>query len=408
MTSCEQLLRDRAGSRRIGRLLIYALPVLFLGLACLPSAAQSRRQRTIRIRLEHPADSLHIYAAPLRYDKDFAFSFTLDDGLVSAYLVAFPFFSGGKVASAYVGSWGSDQGADGNAYPGLFYSDGCGNPEAFRAAIAINAKSIGAASGWLDWKQVKGLYDAGWDVLNHGFAHATGGEVDAVFQARHNNEVVRQQTGIVMKDFVIPGGAGDTLSDGPYTRAAFSLGMETVQCEHFGKGFTLLPVPPPASGLKLGRFFLHTSAAGGITGDSLLLASISSGLSRGRRFWINAFTHSVGGDNLWHISLVFPLFRAFFQQLEASYGLKGSDDMWMAPTQEVCEYLITRERTVCSVRRRGKTATVTILDNTPRGLRRHELTLVVKGARIRRVKGRGCHVESYGGAGAKQLINVDW
>lgn len=395
------------GRQGIRKFLIRALPVLILSCAALPSFSQTHPAMTIRIRLEHRTDSFRIYPATLKYDKDFAFSFTLDDGLVSDYLVALPFFHGGTVAPVHKGSWGSDQGGNGRAYPGLFYSDGCGHPQAFAAGIAINGKNIGAASGWLDWHQVKALYDTGWDVLNHGFGHLTGRGVDAGFEVKHNNEVVQQHAGILMKDFVIPGGRQDSLSDGPYTRAAFSEGMETVQCEHFGRGVALLPVPGLA-GLKLGRFFLHT-AAGRMTGDSVLLAAISSGLGQGRKFWINAFTHSVGNDNLWHISLVFPEFTAFFRQLAAAYGLQGADDMWMAPTQEVYEYLLTRKRTTCSARRRGKTVIVTInAGAVPAGLRRHELTLVVQGAPMRKVKARGCHVESYGGTDGRQLINLDW
>src|SRR5690606_25520610 len=102
---------------------------------------KSSSNDTIRIiiTLDAPAADANVSITPLRYNKRFACSFTLDDGLVSAARVAFPFFNGGQVAPSFKDQWGFDQGGDGADHPGLFYTDGCGNPRPFTAAVAVNA-----------------------------------------------------------------------------------------------------------------------------------------------------------------------------------------------------------------------------------------------------------------------------
>lgn len=380
-------------------------------------AQQAAATLRIKIRLQEAAPSARITLAPLLYDKDFAFSFTLDDGLVSDYLVALPFFAGGKVAGSYTDQWGSDQGADGGSYPGLYYTDGCGHPKPFRAAIALNARHIAAdtvvSPGFLSWWQVDTLYRAGWDILSHGYQHLTGRGVDAAYEVRQNNREVEDHLHLEMRDFVIPGGKDDYLSDGPYTEAAFRAGMETVQSEHFGNWIVRLDAARFLAGLKLGRKFLHTSVSTGeMVGDSLVFNRISAGLAAHDRCWINAFTHGVGKDNLWQISLVFGEFKAFFQRLAAAHGEGGRDDMWMAPTQEVFEYLETSRLAGCKVDRHGRNFLVTIdLGKVPRNLKYHELTLVVEGGILKKVKGLNCRVEGvHSGRSGRSpaLVNLIW
>jgi hypothetical protein len=390
--------------------------LLFAGLCGTAAGQHAGTSLTIVIKLSQPPDSVSIKAAPLKYNKDFAFSFTLDDGLISDYLVAFPFFSGGSVSGKYKDQWGYDQGADGKQYPGLFYTDGCGHPLSFKAGIAINAKNVVqqntiADPGYLSWTQINRLYHAGWDILNHSYDHATGTAVDARQEVARNNQAVRDHVKMNMKDFVIPGGKDDYKSDGPYTKAAFDLGMETVQCEHFGNDIERIDSGLLLAHLKLGRKFLHTGlATGRMVGDTALLKVIGSGLRQHHRFWINAFTHGVGNQNIWHISLVFPQFSSFFDQLAKCYGQKGADDMWMAPTQEVYEYLLTRGSAKYTVIRMRRRVIVKInVEDLPGGLRYHELTLLINGGgHIKNAKGRHCSIESYSGDKGPQMVNVRW
>lgn len=374
---------------------------------------------TVIIKLRKPVGPVSVKTAPLKYNKDFAFSFTLDDGLVSAYLVAYPFFSGGKVSGTYTDQWGHDQGADGKRYPGLFYTDGCGGQIPFSAASAINAKNIADAdtvdhAGFLSWKQIMNLYHGGWDILSHGYRHITGKGINAGYEVAENNRVVEDSLGIKMNDFVVPGGRDDDMSDNPYAEAAFNQGMQTVQCEHFPGHILVLDSTLKLSQLKLGRKFLHSTPdlAGGhaVEADTALFEEISRRLDKKSKFWVNAFTHSVGNQNLWNISLVFPDFKHFFNGLANHFGQQGLDNMWMAPIEEVYEYLLTRRNIKYHVERKGRYVKVHMYTGgIPAGLRHHAITVVVRSDKvIKKVTCVGCSIECYSRNKGQNLINLTW
>lgn len=381
---------------------------------------------TVIVRLKAPSDSLFFSIAPLKYDKSFAFSFTLDDGLVSDYLVAYPFFQGGRVAGSHIDHLGKDQGGDGQYYTGLYFTDGCGNKVSFKPSIAINAKSIDSAEpisnpGFLTWKQVDILFKSGWGVLNHSYSHATGRNVDVYKEIEKNNKIVNRDIGFTMKGFVVPGGHNDKISNGPYAQAAFNLGMETVQNEHYGNYLIKIDTIRHLENLQLGRLFMHT------IGDSILwirsgpnqrikgnyeklFSTINSHLAENKPFWINAFTHGVGNQNIWGISMTFPDFTNFFDEIEARYGQKGNDNIWMAPTQEVYDYLLNARLIKFTSRKKKKKIKMIISKNSlPTAIRYHELSVTLSGRKkIKSVKCRGCTIESYSNHNKYCLINFKW
>lgn len=387
---------------------------------------------SITIYLKESAKLSFVRTARLAYNKSFAFSFTLDDGLISDYLVALPFLGGGYVSRPYIDRWGNDQGGDGRFYPGLFYTDGCGNNIPFRAAVAVNAKTINAAAvtqhpGFLSWAQLKALQKAGWDILNHSYSHATGKHIDADYEIRENNRMVNKHLGMLMEDFVIPGGHNDIFSNKIYTEAAFALGMKTVQCEDFGDFWINIWPKLNLGHLMLGRLFIHTvtdttgstiknkltlSSDGTLPylSEDSLLATIDSHLGYKQAFWINAFTHGVGNQNVWNISLIFPEFKQFFSKLELRYGQKGVDNIWMAPTREVYEYLLNRRLVKYTVEKRKKKIVISIDRSTLLSdSRYHILTFIITGKNaINKVLCRGCYVESYSRNTSNGVININW
>lgn len=381
-----------------------------------PASAQLTNPITVTIKLKKTADTFRVKIASLKYNKNLAFSFTLDDGLVSDYLVAFPYFQGGKVAGKYIDQWGIDQGADGKYYSGLFYTDGCGNSIPFKAAIAINAKNVASTDtiahpGFLSWKQIDSLYHAGWDILNHGYSHATGKEVNAKYEIGKNNEVVKDHIGMEMRDFVIPGGHNDKLSNGPYAKAAFHLKMETVQCECFGNYLINIDSNLDLSHLKLGRKFLRTSTIEGRLSKSRRLGkSISILLDQDQKFWINAFTHGTGNQNIWNISFIFPEFKSLFKQLALQYGQRGRDNIWFAPTREVYEYLLNSRSVKYTIKGKRKRIKIIIDKNSlPSDISYSELTFVLQSsAQIKKVKCKDCSIESFSKDKRQNLINLKW
>jgi hypothetical protein len=367
-------------------------------------------------------DDYTLVPAALKYNKDLAWSFTLDDGLVSAYLVAFPYFNGGRVAGQYIDQWGYDQGGDGVGHPGLYYTDGCGNRKPLLGALAINARNIrsGGADhpGYLSWGQVDSMVRGGWDLFNHGYTHVTGRDVDAGKEVLQNNEVVCRRLGYRMNQMVIPGGKDDEINQEGYVRAAFEQGMLAVHGGRFPGAQDMPGLQSMGDGmedtLRASRLFLSSK---GMTDSSnkVIFNEIDKRLHNGEKVWINAFTHGVGNADIWGISLRFCDLSDFFEGLAGRYGERGQDNIWMASFQAVQEYILIRQRLRYQVSKEGKR--VFIRMNTaglPQEIRHKELSFVWKAARrVKRVQCKGCRVESFAAgrspdAVSGQLINIQW
>jgi len=129
-----------------------------------PIASFQVKESTVRkiiFTTASTATVFNISNAELRYNKNFVFSFRLDDGWIDAYRTAFRYFNGGNVV--YL------EGQTPNS-PGLFYTDGCGNDVAFKSTFAINPKSITEDNpNNLSWDMVNEMYLRGWDIFNHAY-----------------------------------------------------------------------------------------------------------------------------------------------------------------------------------------------------------------------------------------------
>ncbi len=285
--------------------------------------------------------------AVLKYDKDFAYSFTVDDGLYSAFLNVYPVYNGG-------------QANDGITYSGFTYSDGCGNVKKFKAGCAImSVNSVGASlraagngSGYLNVSNVQTLYTAGWDILNHSWSHAAGvsntpgyvlGRPNYPIEITNNvaefNSYLSAVTGSTFNHFVIPTG------DANYTQPCVDYGMIAIYNQS-GSDFlggasgykidgTELNRP-----LKLFRTSLDTSSQMSALTANIL--GISANAINGAKYWVNEFTHNVivGGEAG---GLALNFFTGYTNYLYTQHGSVGSDRMWMAPLQEVYEYIRFKE-----------------------------------------------------------------
>ena len=73
------------------------------------------------------------------------------------------------------------------------------------------------------------------------------------------------------------------------------------------------------------------------------LKTLDSLMKQPKPIWYNEFTHGVGNSNLWSLSMRFPEFKYYMTAIAQKYGSKGTDAIWMAPWQEVYEYIWLRE-----------------------------------------------------------------
>jgi peptidoglycan/xylan/chitin deacetylase (PgdA/CDA1 family) len=369
--------------------------VFFMGITFCASA-----QRVI-IHFDSPLSSTPALAkASLRYDKDFAYSLTFDDGGIDAYTCALPILSGGTACN-------------GVNFPGLSFTDGCGNSQFFKAGLAWNGANAlgldahdGRTVGKMTWQQLDAVYDNGWDVLNHSFSHKSRSthtltSQDYITEIEANRPYVRDRTRnkIEMPLFVVPSG------DVNYQSMAYSRGQKLV----FDQAGTTIGV----GGLSVKSDFIPN---GQVIHRQLLEDALNSGVDKigavanksinGEKIWYNEFTHSLNGST----GLTFDNFKKHLDRIANTWGKNGTDRVWMASLQEVYEYLTVRKNITYTATIKGNQLILDFdMSQLPDWLRRKHLTLVVNsGGSFSKIEVPQNMKMSFNGTGTKKIINLDF
>jgi hypothetical protein len=351
-----------------------------------------------------PSTPPSVTKAILKYNKDFAYSFTLDDAAVDAYTCALPVFKGGLVSG------------NGQTYSGLFYTDGCGNDIPFRGGIAWNTVNLagfdvhtGNVPGQLSWKQLDTLYDLGWDVMNHSYSHrskwngAMSGN-DYAYEVEQNRVAVQNKTQkrIEMPIFVVP--SGDTF----YNNIAYQQGHRLVfnqPGDIVGFGGLDVTADYNFDAKIVHRMLVEESLA--ITPTFLDRAVAKT--TGGTKIWYNEFTHHID-DFSANAPFGFKDFQTHFKRAADTWGKNGTDKMWMAPLQEVYEYLLMRRFANFTTSANGTKVDLTFdLYNIPKWLRRRSLSLVVNSTtNFSNVTVPAGVKVTFKGIGNQKLINLDF
>ena len=354
----------------------------------------------VTVTFDHSPSTIAVGKAPLRYDKDFAYTLSLDDGLIDANSVAFKLLNGGYSPATFT------------TYPGLFYTDGCGKKIPFRANLMWYSVSSSFSEihintpSYITWPQLNQMIDSGWAVVNHSYSHATGTGINYLYQITANDSAVYSHTGRHLNHFDAPSG------DAGYIPAAWQSGIACLYTSSTTGGSSYgLKVDQP---LNYNEFTVHRD----FKSDDLVNAStITLGLDNcallsqyGSHYWYNDFTHHVspvtyGG------SLQFPLFKSYMEYAASTYGQAGSDRMWMASGVEVFEYLKLRD--ACPVTWSLFENQLSILinrDNVPADLLKYAMSLTIDAdASITSASlNDNMAVMSYRGNTPRKLINLEW
>lgn len=349
----------------------------------LNSQIDSTKTKTISFKIKLKSDTkVQIKPALLKFNKHFAYSFTLDDGYRSAYLTAFPLLNGGKISNPDKNEWKIDQGGDGTTSKGLFYSDGFGNKIPFKLALAINGGSIHDLPenrGHLSWSEIKEMYNAGWDILNHSFHHATKHGTNYKTEVTENTTSIKQNLNFTMSHFVVPGGEGDPDYHLEYEKEAIANGFLSV-ASYKGAG----PIYKVNSKVDLDKmisartFVLSSKDTTSFKTIERYLKTIDSIVKQPEPVWFNDFTHGTGNGNLWNLSMRFPDFKYYMTTLANKYGEKGTDSIWMAPWQEVYEYIWLRDRIKVNYQQKNKEIEVIIeTPEIPKNFRYRDISLTI-------------------------------
>ena len=343
--------------------------------------------------------NVNVSKSVLRYNKDFAVSFHADDGFQDVYTVGFQFFTG------------INEG--GNNFPGLFFTDGCGNDISFKLSSSIFSYSgynnedmhqPGNGYGTVTWPQMATMYLNGCSINNHGFTSDAFTEPDYMhYTIRRNESFIRRRLlntivgGVKTRIFVNPNGAT------PYTDVAFAAGYRSVL--RMGAWGVI-----PNEGLDIGTFtnWDQNLELNRVLAESVNLQQMvdqyADAAVNGSHYWMPVFTHRIVED--------YPQASFFsdFNYIANTYGKNGTDKVWMATEEEIIDYQIVRQLTSINYGLTGNTLLITLNGEIPTSLRYHALSLVVEAdASINSINIIGGTGNSYSGIGTNSsLINLKW
>ncbi|HMM12120.1 MAG TPA: hypothetical protein PKE03_08530 [Bacteroidales bacterium] len=356
--------------------------------------------REISISLSRMPDTVFVEKTRLRYNKRFAMSFHADDGLADVFSVGFRFFTGINGPSTN--------------YPGLFFTDGCGNDVSFKISSALFSFSTynkedmhrpGNNYNTVTWPQLDTMYRNGCGIYNHGFtSDAPTDHQQILYSIRRNESYIRRSLasttkgGVKTRVLVNPNGLAE------YSPVAFSLGYRYTFRMGAWKfmpengmnvsAFTMWDKP-----LEINRVLAETINVKQLA-DHLRARSIN-----GANYWMPVFTHRIIED--------YPLnaFLDDWNYIAKTYGKTGSDDIWMASEEEILNYLLVRQRVELQHELKSNTLFIKLSGHLPPDLRFYPLTLLVHtpGASITAVNISGGKSHTYGPTGSdKILINLNW
>jgi hypothetical protein len=353
----------------------------------------------VTITFDQVPTTLAVNKAPLRYDKDFAYSFSLDDGLIDAYTCAFKLFGGGYSPQTY------------GTYPGLFYTDGCGKNIPFKGSLMWNSVNSSFSDihintpSYVTWPQLTQMVDSGWTVVNHAYSHATGTGTNYAWEISANDSAVFSHTGRHLNHFVSPSG------DAGYFPTAWQLGSVCAYSRTTTVGSPYgLKIDNP---LNYNQFMIYRDfKSDDITTPATISQSLDNCASlsqNGNHYWYNDFTHHVSPNTVGG-SLLFSTFQTYMEHAAAVYGQAGSDRIWMASGVEVFEYLKLRDACPVTWSLFGNQLKVLInRTNMPAGLQRYAMSLAIDAnANIVSVALNDAGTLSFRGTTPRKLINLEW
>jgi len=257
-----------------------------------------------------------VQKATLRDDKLWAFSLTFDDGQFSVYQYAYPELRryGYRAGVAVIGLW-------------LDRDDSL-------------------SWGYCRADELLELLGAGWSVFNHSYSHyAAESDISFTDAMLCQQAIETKLDGYRATVFTAP--HVSPLWQEVIDRNTDALGLYLLQLRS-DSGETLLPVDGPfvlgQGAFHLGRADIKNWSRNGYNYFDQAHALAMTGAQQ--HVWLSLHGHSALYDQDW------CGMSAALSYLYDHYGAGGSDEVWVAPADEIMHYLVTR--TYASVSRVGE------------------------------------------------------
>lgn len=353
----------------------------------------------IMITFSETPTNVTVEKTPLRYNKSFAISFHNDDGIADIYTEGYPFFTGNPVGNS--------------TFPGLFFTDGCGNDVAFK--LSSNLYSFNGISGpdmhfpgngygVVTWPQLHEMYTNGCGIYNHGISgDASTDNAFMHYSIARNESYIRRKLfettpgGVQTRIFVNPNGnvAYSPVAFEQGYFAAFNQSSQGVIGNNGGDVNLYADWMIPTN---LNRLIAENTNVMQLA-DNMFASSIN-----GANFWAPIFTHSIVSQ--------YPLadFHTDWNYIAETYGRDGLDKVWVATEEEIISYLRIRQATNISYGLAGNTLLITLSGDIPSDMRFYPLSLIVDAdTPIASIQINGGINNTYNGIGdTLSLINLEW
>jgi len=377
---------------------VYFFLIVWLFLPLLAYTQQNINDIKVTVTFDATPTTFTVTKAPLKYNKQFAFSFQVDDGVVDLYDKVLPIFNN------------------------LFYTDGCGNDIPFTASSSLYIFQTPGENGpdmhdpldpsfdnsYLTWDFIKQLYNLNYGIYNHG----VNGNPSIInnwmnYSIKRNRSFVRRKMfstasgADVSKVFVCPNQIYE------WTQPAFDNNYDLVLNNRDGG-----PIGLSGGDVNNGAFswtnhqFVKRSEA---HRDKNVLDYISALYNQsidGANYWGSLFTHGVpdvdNGDD-------YPknIFDSDFASIASFYGKGGMDNILVASAEEIYDYLNVRDAVTVEENLNGNTLELTFSGSVPDDLRFYAMSLILEGdAGISNISVTGANNFSVNESSG--IINFSW
>ncbi len=339
--------------------------------------------------VEEPGSDLNIYQAPLKYNKDFALVLQLNNGDNAINDEVLPYFKGQA----------------GN--PGLYFTEGQVNSiqpfkmDAVHYAFNEDGEDVhNYISGYLNWDNIINLWAGEFGIVANGLNFPS--LADADLEVNRIYSYTQRKTlssnvpgGYRTQTYVVPQDGQGQLSYARnkylavYDNSTGALPNPTA-VENFGT----------IDGIQVSRSPMQS----GFYNQVQQLAQLS-----------NENSHPVGTYYLDGFGVgsapTFNVFKQEMNQVAATFGRNGSDNIWVATSAELFEFLRVKELVEMQTQINGNIVEVTFsADQMPVDFREYCMTIIVEGESniVEMVVEQPDNISTYQYNGSDALLNLKW
>lgn len=362
------------------------------------NTTNAKVSNTLEITLDGP-DDLNVEVSKLKYNKEHAITFEIDDGLNDIYLSLYRLFMGIDIPEF-----------DTVSSNGFYFTDGCANNLNYRANSNMWLYSNQSNVRWLDWsdgghwlnnEQTDIIVNQGnFGAYSHYFYKSAENEfADPVIAVKSYIDWHERTFGFRPLYVNRPGGVDfddvtwiDLWEDKGLIIHCMLSGdrpdkrrIDNVDFSSYGGSF------------QVGRFPLE-----GKTFEEMKFQVDDLMTSEGNQ-WLSTYGHRVETGSF----ILYEPFKQFIEYIDTTYGKNGNDTIWVPNMNEMASYLLCRDSVNVNVTPFPNNKYIITVDDSalPYYITDRSLTLKLNStSNISKIKGSGFNISHNN----LDMVNISW